>query len=112
MANNEEIKNEEQLEKAEGKAVESANKENSASVAPKDNKKEKVNPKNKKGKKSNEKKVGAVSKTFSELKKVSWPTFGQVVKQTSVVLVVTLAFLLVVFGLDRLCSLLVGLIVS
>lgn len=99
MANNENIKNEEQVEvKAEEKVVV--------------NKDSKANVKDKKSKKSKDKKVNAMSKTWSELKKVSWPSFGQVVKQTSVVIVVTLAFLLVVFGLDRLCSLLVGLIVS
>ena len=37
---------------------------------------------------------------FSELKKVSWPTFGKVVKQTSVVLVVVLIFLVVIFAFD------------
>lgn len=99
MANNENIKNEEQVEvMAEEKVVV--------------NKDSKLNVKDKKSKKSKDKKVNPMSKTWSELKKVSWPSFGQVVKQTSVVIVVTLAFLLVVFGLDRLCSLLVGLIVS
>lgn len=67
--------------------------------------------KNKKNKKVKEKKVNGVNKTFSELKKVSWPGFKTVVKQTSVVIVVVLAFLLVIFGLDRLCSWLMGLIV-
>jgi len=65
----------------------------------------------KKNKKVKEKKVNAASKTFSELKKVSWPSFKTVVKQTSVVIVVVLAFLLVIFGLDKLCSWLIGLIV-
>ena len=37
---------------------------------------------------------------FSELKKVSWPTFGKVVKQTGVVLVVVLIFLVVIFAFD------------
>ena len=49
--------------------------------------------------------------TFSELKKVTWPKFGEVVKKTGIVLAVTAAFLLVVFGIDRLCSWLVGFIV-
>lgn len=34
---------------------------------------------------------------FSELKKVTWPTFGKVVKATGVVLVVVVIFL-VIFG--------------
>lgn len=67
--------------------------------------------KNKKNKKVKENKVNGASKTFSELKKVSWPNFKTVVKQTSVVIVVVLAFLLVIFGLDKLCSWLIGLIV-
>ncbi|MBP5373108.1 MAG: preprotein translocase subunit SecE [Clostridia bacterium] len=40
------------------------------------------------------------SAMFSELKKVTWPTFGTVVKQTGVVLVVVLVFLVVVTGID------------
>ncbi|MBR2499253.1 MAG: preprotein translocase subunit SecE [Clostridia bacterium] len=38
--------------------------------------------------------------TFAELKKVSWPTFGKVVKQTGVVLVVVLIFLVVITAFD------------
>ncbi len=37
---------------------------------------------------------------FSELKKVSWPTFPKVVKQTGVVIVVVLAFLVVITAFD------------
>ncbi len=37
---------------------------------------------------------------FSELKKVSWPSFLTVVKQTGVVILVTLFFLLVLMGVD------------
>ena len=36
----------------------------------------------------------------SELKKVTWPKIGTVVKQTGVVLVVVLIFLIVVTGFD------------
>ena len=71
------------------------------------------NNKNKKDNKKNKAKDNGpskISKTMSELKKVSWPSFGSVVKQTSVVLVVTVVFLVVIFGLDRLCSWLMGLI--
>ena len=49
---------------------------------------------------------------FSELKKVNWPTFAKVVKQTGVVLVVVLAFLVVIttfdFGLQKLLTLIQG----
>ena len=38
--------------------------------------------------------------TFSELKKVTWPTFGKVVKQTGVVLVVVAIFLVVISLMD------------
>lgn len=42
------------------------------------------------------------SNMFQELKKVSWPKFGTVVKQTGVVLGVVLLFLVVVTGFDAL----------
>ena len=49
---------------------------------------------------------------FSELKKVSWPTFGKVVKQTGVVIAVVLVFLVVIalfdLGLSGLLTLLTG----
>jgi preprotein translocase subunit SecE len=38
--------------------------------------------------------------TFAELKKVSWPKFPKVMKQTSVVLGVVLFFLVIIFGFD------------
>lgn len=41
-----------------------------------------------------------LKETFSELKKVSWPTFPKVVKQTCVVLGVVVFFGLVLFGFD------------
>lgn len=42
----------------------------------------------------------AVKETGSELKKVTWPTFGKVVKQTGVVLTVVAVFTVVLFGID------------
>ena len=56
------------------------------------------------------KRMGAKLKDiFSELKKVSWPEFPKVVKQTGVVLVVVIAFLIVItafdFGLMKLLGL-------
>ena len=51
--------------------------------------------------------VGAKFKeTFSELKKVTWPTFPTVLKTPGVVLVVVFAFLAVVTGVDALLGLL------
>lgn len=49
---------------------------------------------------------------FSELKKVTWPTFPQVVKQTGIVLFVTLLFLLVLMGMDALLSYLYKLLIT
>ena len=47
------------------------------------------------------KRMGAKLKdVFSELKKVSWPTFGKVVKQTGVVIAVVVVFLVVIFAFD------------
>lgn len=61
--------------------------------------------KNKKQKSKKEKGPNVVVKktkeTFSELKKVSWPSFKTVVKNTGVVIVVVLLFTVVLFGIDR-----------
>ena len=53
-----------------------------------------------------------IKEVFSELKRVTWPTFPKVVKSTGVVLVVVLVFLVVVtginFGLQALLDLVTG----
>ncbi len=49
---------------------------------------------------------------FSELKKVSWPTFPKVVKNTCVVLVVVLFFLIVLGVFDTALSALMKLVVN
>ena len=55
--------------------------------------------------------VGAkIKETFSELKRVTWPKFNTVLKTTGVVLVVVVAFLAVITGVDAVLSLLLGLI--
>jgi preprotein translocase subunit SecE len=47
------------------------------------------------------KRTGAkIKETFSELKRVTWPKFGTVVRTTGVVLVIVLAFLIVVTAVD------------
>lgn len=50
-----------------------------------------------------------LKETFSELKRVTWPSFPKVVKSTCVVLVVVVVFLVVVtginFGLQKLLEL-------
>ena len=55
--------------------------------------------------------VGAkLKETFSELKRVTWPSFPTVLKTTGVVLAVVFAFLAIVTGVDALLGLLLGLI--
>ena len=61
-------------------------------------------------KKSGNKKPSKVKGAFSELKKVTWPNFGSVVKKTAVVLSVTLVFLVVIIGIDQLLYLLYNLL--
>ena len=45
-----------------------------------------------------------LKQSWSELKKVSWPNFQTVVKNTGIVLAVVLFFLLVILGVDALFS--------
>ena len=67
-----------------------------------------------KAKKKKEKKPSKVAKalkdTGNELKKVSWPKFKEVAKQTGIVLAFVLVCALVLFGVDKLCSWLTGLL--
>lgn len=89
-------------------------------VAPvaKENKKEKVSKDNakKKDNKKKEKKGSKIAKktkeTVSELKKVTWPSFGEVAKKTGVVVAFVLIFGLLIFGVDALLGLLVKLLVG
>lgn len=47
------------------------------------------------------KRIGAKTKDiFSELKKVSWPSFGKVLKETGIVLAVVLVFLVLITAFD------------
>ena len=63
--------------------------------------KEAKKAKKKDGKPGFFKRVGIkIRDVFSELKRVTWPTFPKVVKQTGVVLVVVLAFLVVITAFD------------
>ena len=48
-------------------------------------------------------------KSWSELKKVSWPTFKTVLKNTGIVLLVVLIFSVLIFVFDTLVSWLVSL---
>ena len=53
-----------------------------------------------------------VGRSWAELKKVSWPTPKQVVKNLGIVLVVVLFFLITVGAADLLFSWLLGLLTS
>ncbi len=68
-------------------------------------------PKSKNKKPNFFRRVGAKFKeTFSELKRVTWPTFPTVLKTTGLVLVIVFAFLAIVTGVDRLLGWLLSLI--
>ncbi len=58
------------------------------------------------------KKRGRIKETFSELKKVTWPSFATVVKQTGVVLAIVLVFLVVLMGFDALLGWLYSVLVQ
>lgn len=53
-----------------------------------------------------------LKETFSELKRVTWPTFPKIVKSTCVVLVVVLIFAVVVTGINQLLQYLLTLLNS
>lgn len=65
----------------------------------------------KKKAKSDKPKRNFFKEIFSELKKVSWPTFKQACARTGIVLVVVAVFMFVVLGIDLLLTWLVSLIV-
>lgn len=77
-----------------------------------DNKSKDDKLKNKKDKKPKEKGKfkRKTRETISELKKVTWPSFGEVCKKTGIVLAVVVVFGLVLFGLDALLGYLFGLL--
>lgn len=58
--------------------------------------------KNKKDTKKKQPKKSRTKETVSELKKVSWPNFKTVLKNTGMVLAVVLIFGLLIFGMDSL----------
>lgn len=67
----------------------------------------------KKAKKQNsEPKKNKAKETVAELKKVTWPTFGKVVKNTLIVLGIVIAFTVVLFCIDLILSWLFQLMVN
>lgn len=93
-------------QKADNKAVKNA-------VNAKNDKNAK-NAKNAKGKNSKQKEKGKLKRkakeTFAELKKVTWPSFGDVCKKTGTVLVVVLIFAVIIYGIDYCLGLLMNLL--
>jgi len=81
----------------------------------KEDKKSKDKEKDKKKSKKKEKKNGGLGKktreTMSELKKVTWPTFGEVVKKTGIVIAFVVLFGLFFYGVNALLGWLVYLLV-
>ncbi len=115
-------KKQKELEKDVTEQELNAEKEISEGVVSKDDKKqdkkskENKNDKNdkKKNKQKKERKGGIGKKTketISELKKVTWPSFGEVVKKTGIVIAFVLIFGLFIFGVNTLLAWLVGLLV-
>lgn len=76
-------------------------------------KKDKKDGKDKKKKKDKKEKRGfgtRVKETASELKKVTWPTFGEVCKKTGIVIAFVLIFGLFLYGVNYLLGGLVNLL--
>jgi len=86
----------------EEKVVENKNNNKVVEVKAKDKKKKKDKKPSKVAK--------ALKDTGNELKKVSWPKFKEVAKQTGIVLVFVLVCAVVLLGFDKLCELLTGLL--
>ena len=79
----------------------------SQGVIAKEEKKQKSKDAKKKKDKKKEKKGGLVKKTketVSELKKVTWPSFGEVVKKTGIVIAFVVLFGLFIAGVNALLS--------
>lgn len=72
------------------------------------------NAKDKKKKDKKKEKKGGLGKktkeTMSELKKVTWPSFGEVCKKTGIVIAFVLLFGLFIFGVNALLGYLSGLL--
>ena len=80
----------------------SASSANGKDVAPKKSDPKKAPKKKDKNKKPNffVRMGRKIKETFSELKRVSWPTFGKALKATGVVLGIVLIFLVLVTGVN------------
>ena len=83
-----------------------------AKAAKQKEKEEKKKDKTKKEPTEKKKPFAFIGEIGSELKKVHWPTFNQIVKSTSVVLGVVIVFALAVLGIDRLLGFLYELLIK
>ena len=108
-----------QVEKTENEKQDQISQGVIAKQDSKDKKQDKAGQKDKKQdkkKKDKKEKTGGVVKktkeTMSELKKVTWPTFGEVVKKTGIVIAFVIIFGLFIFGVNTLLGWLVGLLVG
>lgn len=79
-------------------------------------KSKKLDKKDKKKDKKKKEKTGGIGKktkeTVSELKKVTWPGFGEVVKKTGIVIAFVILFGLFLFGVNYLLGWLVSLLMG
>lgn len=99
--------------KSKDKKVDKKSKEQEKVSAKQENntkKKDTKNSKNKNNKKERKSLKKKASEIISELKKVSKPSFGKVVKNTCVVIVVVAICTVLLFGMDRLFSLIYDLL--
>ena len=105
-----------QQQVADGEAVaqKADNKKAEKNAVNAKNDKNAKNSKNAKGKNSKQKEKGKLKRkakeTFAELKKVTWPSFGDVCKKTGTVLVVVLIFAVIIYGIDYCLGLLMNLL--
>ena len=105
LASNEEIvssqaETEQPVASAEQAKASNVKNDTPAQDAKKGNDKNQKKDDKNKAKKSKEHKPNKVKETVAELKKVTWPTFGKVVKNTLLVLGIVLVFTLVLFAID------------
>lgn len=104
-----------QNEITQGNAVKSDAKAKDSKKNNKDVKKDNKKDQKKKDKKEKKEKGGIVRKTketVSELKKVTWPTFGEVVKKTGIVVAFVVIFGLFLFGVNSLLGYLAKLLIK
>lgn len=107
VKNDSEIKETSKTEKVKDKNTKTDAKAESKA----DNKNKKDKDKKKKDKKNKKGLIKKTKETASELKKVTWPSFGEVVKKTGIVIAFVVIFGLLIFGVDTLLGFLSSLLV-